>query len=172
MTTTTLARPIALDRGDVLRIRDGGGLTLRPQSGVLWVTEETFGDDRIVAPGDVCRLEGMGLALVYAHRASRIAIEVPATMERVPDLRVAVHGGDTSRPVALDAPVAPGPLARLRAWWRSVREASAHRALASAAAGGYAEHDLYVSSRRRRGASDRADAHPRDLLNRVFFPYH
>ena len=62
MTTLAKARPIALDRGDVLRIRDGGGITLRPQSGVLWVTEEARGDDRIIAPGDACRLEGMGLA--------------------------------------------------------------------------------------------------------------
>ena len=171
MTTTTLARPIALDRGDVLRIRDGGGLTLRPQSGVLWVTEETYGDDRIVAPGDVCRLEGMGLALVYAHRAARVAIDVPSTMERIPELRVAVHGGDASRPVAIDAP-APGLLARLRAWWRGVREASAQSVLAPAAVGGHAEHDLYVSSRRRRGAAKRFGVDVRDPLHRFFFPYY
>jgi hypothetical protein len=84
---------------------------------------------------------------------------------------VAVHGGDASRPVQLDAPVAPGPLARLRAWWRSVREASAHPALASAATGGFAEHDLYVSSRRRRGTAERRGADPRDALQRLCIPH-
>jgi len=172
MTTTTLARPIALDRGDVLRIRDGGGLTLRPQSGVLWVTEERFGDDRVITPGDVCRLEGMGLALVYAHRASRVAIDIPATLDRVPDVRIAVHGADVSRPVALDAPAAtPGFLARLRAWWLRSREARAQRLLPAAAIGGYAEHDLHVSSRRRRGGSSRFDIDPYGPLHGASLPY-
>lgn len=172
MSAPTQARPIALDRGDVLRIRDGGGITLRPQSGVLWVTEEAHGDDRIVAPGDVCRLEGMGLALVYAHRAARVAIDVPATAERVPDLRVAVHGGDVSRPVALDAPAgARGLLARLRVWWRGLREASVARSSRPVAVGGYAEHDLFVSSRRRRGGAGTVDLDPRDPMRRSFFPY-
>jgi hypothetical protein len=173
MSTTTLARPVALDRGDVLRIRGGGGLTLRPQSGVLWVTEEKFGDDRVIAPGDVCRLEGMGLALVYAHRASKVAIDIPDTLDRVPDVRVAIHGGDVSRPVALDAPAAtPGVLARLQAWWRHGRQARAWQLLPSAAVGGYAEHDLYVSSRRRRGASSRFDFDPRDPLHGASLPYY
>jgi hypothetical protein len=173
MNALTQARPIALARGDVLRIRDGGGITLRPQSGVLWITEEAHGDDRIVAPGDVCRLEGMGLALVYAHRASRVAIDVPATAERVPDLRVAVHGADVSRPVALEAPAgARGLLARLRVAWRELREASAARSLGPVAVGGYAEHDLFVSSRRRRGAGGAVDVDPRDPMRRFFFPYY
>jgi len=173
MSTPTLARPVALDRGDVLRIRDGGGLTLRPQSGVLWVTEEKFGDDRVITPGDVCRLEGMGLALVYAHRASKVAIDIPATLDRVPDVRIAVHGGDVSRPVALDAPAAtPGPLARLWAWWRRGREARAQRLLPAAAVGGYAEHDLHVSSRRRRGAASRFGIDPCDPLQSASFPYY
>jgi len=171
MTTTTLARPIALDRGDVLRIRDGGGLTLRPQSGVLWVTEEKFGDDRVITPGDVCRLEGMGLALVYAHRASKVAIDLPEALERVPDVRIAMHGGDQSRPVALDAPAAtPTLFARLAAWWRNLREVRPLPRLA--AVGGYAEHDLYVSSRRRRSLSARVAVDPRDALYRSFFPYY
>jgi hypothetical protein len=173
MTTTTLARPIALDRGDVLRIRGGGGLTLRPQSGVLWVTEEKFGDDRVIAPGDVCRLEGMGLALVYAHRASKVAIDLPGTLDRVPDVRIAMHGGDQSRPVALDAPAAtPGLFARLWAWWLRGREARARRLLPSSVRGGYAEHDLYVSSRRRRGVASRFDIDARDPLGRAYLPYY
>ena len=173
MTTTTLARPIALDRGDVLRIRDGGGLTLRPQSGVLWVTEEKFGDDRVIAPGDVCRLEGMGLALVYAHRASKVEIDLPETLDRVPDVRVAIHGGDVSRPVALNAPAAaPGLLARLSAWWRRVREASERTLVPSTPVGGYAEHDLYVSSRRRRGLAERFRVDPRDALHRALLPHY
>ena len=171
MTTTTQARPIALDRGDVLRIRGGGGLTLRPQSGVLWVTEERSGDDRIITTGDVCRLEGMGLALVYAHRASTVAIDVPATLDRVPDVRIAMHGGDDSRPVALHAPAAtPGLLARLWAWLQRGREARARRFLPAAAIGGYAEHDLYVSSRRRRGAP-RFDIDPCDPLHSTSLPH-
>ena len=70
MTSTTLARPVAMNRGDVLRIRDGAGLTLRPESGVLWVTEEKHGDDRVIAssgddnikggPGDDRLFGGLG----------------------------------------------------------------------------------------------------------------
>ena len=170
MTTTTLARPVALDRGDVLRIRDGGGLTLRPESGVLWVTEEKFGDDRVIAPGDVCRLEGMGLALVYAHRASRVVIEAPDGLERRPDVRIAMHGSDASKPVRLER-VRPARILReLAAAWRRLQHAFRRARLQPAAVGGHLEHDLYYTSRRRRGTAERFHVDPRDPLYRAYLP--
>jgi hypothetical protein len=171
MSTPTLARPVALDRGDVLRIRDGGGLTLRPESGVLWVTEEKHGDDRVIAPGDVCRLEGMGLALVYAHRASRVVIDARG-LDRVPDVRIAAHGADASRPVRLARGKAAGLAHAVVAAWRVLRRALARARTGAVADERLLEHDLYYSSRRRRGVAERFDVVPRDPLHRAFLPYY
>lgn len=172
MATTTLARPVALARGDVLRIRDGSGLTLRPESGVLWVTEEKLGDDRVIAPGDACRLEGMGLALVYAHRASRVVIEGPRALAGTAEVRIATHGDDASRRVRLDRPARrTGVAALVGAILRAVRRALRGRPAHDAAVGGYLEHDLNYSSRRRRGAAGRVALDPRAALMREHVPY-
>jgi len=170
MTMHAVSRPVALARGDVLRIRDGAGLTLRPESGVLWVTEERSPDDRVVAPGDMCRLEGMGLALVYAHRHSRVVIGVPATLERTPDVRLALHGADEARPVSLDAPAPAGLAGKVRALWQRLSRRRRSASLPSGAVGGHFEHDTMLSSRRPRGASGRVDVDPRDPLYRSWVP--
>lgn len=165
--TVTLARPVALDRGHVLRIRDGGGLTLRPESGVLWVTEEASNDDRVLAAGDAFRLESTGLALVYAHRASRVVIEAPRGFDRRPDVRIALHGADQSRPVPLWRE-RPARLVRtLVAAWRRFVRARGHARFAPAAVGGHEEHDLHYTSRRRRGLARRFEIDPRDPLYRA-----
>ena len=172
MTTATLARPVALDRGDVLRIRDGSGLSLRPESGVLWVTEEKLGDDRVIAPGDVCRLEGMGLALVYAHRASRVVIEAPRDLAHTPDVRIAAHGADASRPVRLDRPAKrTGLAAAIAALLRRLRRALRGADRREVAVGGHLEHDLHYSSRRRRGRAERFEPDPYAALRRTYAPY-
>jgi hypothetical protein len=170
MTMHAAFRPVALARGDVLRIRDGGGLMLRPTSGVLWVTEERNPDDRVIAPGDVCRLEGMGLALVYAHRNSRIVIDVPPSIERLPDVRLALHGADEARRVPLDLPVPTGLVGKVRALWRRIGRDSERSSAPEAAVGGRYEHDAFLSSRRKRGVAERFDADERDPLHRPWVP--
>lgn len=47
-TTSTLMTMI---RGELLRLSDAAGCTLRVQAGRLWVTEEGAGADHIVEPG-------------------------------------------------------------------------------------------------------------------------
>ena len=173
MTTEALVRPVALDRGDVLRIRDGGGLTLRPVSGVLWVTEEKHGDDRVIAPGDECRLEGMGLALVFAHRASRVVIEAPRGLGRIPDLRIAAHGADASRKVRLVSREKSAALVRtIVAGGRRLHRAFRGARRPVGEIGGRLEHDLHYTSRRRRGLAERFDIDRRDPLFRAHLPYY
>jgi hypothetical protein len=75
---TSVRKPIALDRDNLLRIYDGEGLRLTPASGVLWITEEQSANDTVLLPGETHRLEKPGLAVVQAHRAARILMELPA----------------------------------------------------------------------------------------------
>lgn len=171
MTTITLSRPVRLDRGDVLRIRDGGGLTVRPTSGVLWVTEERSRDDLVVGPGDACRLEGMGLALVYAQRAARVVIDAPARLARRADVRLAVHGSDDARAIPLTPP-RRGLVARLRALWRHLRRARPGAHAADVPVGGHYEHDLFLSSRRVRLDVEPRIESARGTLDRHLFPYY
>lgn len=74
---TSVQRTLALDRGNLLRIYDGEGMRLTPASGVLWITEEQSANDTVLLPGDTHQLEMPGLALVHAHRAARVVIELP-----------------------------------------------------------------------------------------------
>ena len=78
MTTTPVRKTIAIDQENVLRIYDGEGLRLTPASGVLWITEERSANDTVLLPGDTHRLAKPGLALVYAQRAARVVMELPA----------------------------------------------------------------------------------------------
>ena len=171
MTPRTLSRPVALDRGDVLRIRDGGGLAVRPTSGVLWVTEERSVDDRVVGPGETCRLEGMGLALVYAQRAGQVVIDVPARPARRPDVQLATHGGDDARPIALALPPRRALMPRLRALWRLVRARTRVHA-PDAPVGGWYAHDGFLSSRRRRGGAVPSVESPGARFDRRLLPYY
>jgi hypothetical protein len=169
MTPRTLSRPVALDRGDVLRIRHGRGVTVRPESGVLWVTEERMPGDVFVAPGALCRLEGMGLALLYAHRASRVVIDVPANAHWMLDVRLAMHGADDASPIRF-APRRRGLTDGLRALWRRllrVREGM----LIAVPVGGFDEHDRFLSSRRVRGDERERVSSPGGAFDRLLMPY-
>ena len=85
---STIARLVALDRGDVLRIKNGRGTRVRATDGVLWITEENSPDDHVLLPGGSLELAQTGLAVVLAHRAARVVVEVPAgvTPPRAVDL--------------------------------------------------------------------------------------
>ena len=75
----TLRKPVHLERGNLLRIVDGQGTQLIPASGVVWITEEQSANDTVLLPGETHRLEKKGLALVLAHRATRLLLKVPAS---------------------------------------------------------------------------------------------
>jgi hypothetical protein len=170
MTPRTLSRSVTLDRGDVLRIRDGAGLTVRPASGVLWVTEERSPADCILTPGISCRLEGRGLALVYAHRAARVEIDVPARPERRPDVRLAVHGEDASTPVPL-GPRRHGIVAQLRTLWRHLMRDRTRADAPRPPVGGHYAHDRFLSSRRKRGADAPRIETPGGPFDRPLLPH-
>ena len=72
-----IVKPIALDRGNLLRILNGRGTRIRVASGVLWVTEENNPDDHVLLPGDAIDLAEKGTAIALAHRPARVVIEVP-----------------------------------------------------------------------------------------------
>ena len=46
----TIVRPVALDRGNVLRIKNGRGTRVHATDGVLWITEENSPDDHVLLP--------------------------------------------------------------------------------------------------------------------------
>ena len=68
---------VALDRGNLLRIKNGRGTRIRVASGVLWITEENSPEDHVLRPGDAIDLTRTGLAIVLAHRVARVVVEVP-----------------------------------------------------------------------------------------------
>src|SRR5206468_2072120 len=70
-----IVRPVALDRGDLLCIRNGRGTRVHAVSGVLWITEENSPEDHVLLPGDAIDLAQTGTAIVLAHRTARVVIE-------------------------------------------------------------------------------------------------
>jgi hypothetical protein len=176
MTQHAYARQVALDRGDVLRIRDGAGTTVRAQSGVLWVTEECDHDDRVLGPGVSCRIAHAGIALVEAHRPARLVIEVPPGVDGPRDVRILFRGGEESQAVRFAKPRrALATLAtRAKALWRGfarvLRRASDK--YMSVPVGGHYEHDRFLSSRRPRGDLSRLPVVERFVPDRYRFPYY
>ncbi len=162
----TMRRAVRLDRGNVLRISDGGGLRLTATSGVLWITEEGKLEDVVLLPGETHRLESAGLALALAHRAACVRLEVPAGTFAPGYVEIAPADGAAGRrlafgagePFTLDA-IAPAirpALRRLAVIARNVAEACRR---AASTRGGFADARA-DSSPRVRGGSDERDAPP------------
>jgi len=57
---------LRLDRGQVLRLRDGAGATICAREGSVWITEENLARDIVLEPGRCYRLRQPGLAVVNA----------------------------------------------------------------------------------------------------------
>lgn len=68
---------VSLDRANSLRIRNGRGTRIRVASGVLWVTEENGLADHTLTAGDSLDLTCKGTAIAFAHRPSRVILDVP-----------------------------------------------------------------------------------------------
>jgi len=99
-----IVKPVALDRGNVLRIRDGRGTRLHLVSGVLWVTEEKSPSDHVLLPGDVVDLCQGGTAIASAHRVSRVVLEVPAGVAPPRMVEMAFADGESGERIALAVP--------------------------------------------------------------------
>ncbi len=99
-----IVRPVTLDRGNVLRIRNGRGTRIRAASGMLWITEENSPEDHVLLPGDVLALAQTGMALVLAHRAARVVVEVPVGVTPPRAVEMAPADGEAGRRIALATP--------------------------------------------------------------------
>jgi hypothetical protein len=59
-------RPVRLNRGQLLRIRDGAGVTVACLAGAAWVTQADDFRDIVLEAGESFVLDRPGLALVNA----------------------------------------------------------------------------------------------------------
>ena len=66
--------PLELVRGNMVRIEDGRGMTVRVASGEVWITEEGDPRDRFVTAGRVMRITSRGVTLVSALSRSSISL--------------------------------------------------------------------------------------------------
>lgn len=102
--TSPIVRPVVLDRGNLLRIRNGRGTRVRVASGVLWVTEENSPEDHVLLPGDAIDLVRPGLAIVLAHQGSRVVLEVPVGVTPPRAVEMAMADGEPGMRIALADP--------------------------------------------------------------------
>jgi Protein of unknown function (DUF2917) len=72
-----LREAVPLDRGDLLRVRDGRGALLYVQRGIAWLTQEHDARDVLIGAGDCFRIDRDGLALVQAHHNATITVTAP-----------------------------------------------------------------------------------------------
>ena len=100
--------PILLDTGNVLRIRDGGGMRVTTASGVLWITEENSTSDTVLLPGETHRVSHPGLTLVAAHWRSLALLEADPDVAPPRRVDVAVNEGAPGHRIAWHT--APGRL--------------------------------------------------------------
>ena len=101
---STIAGLVALDRGDVLRIKNGRGTRVHATDGVLWITEENSPDDHVLLPGGSRELALTGLAIVLAHRAGRVVVEVPAGVKPPRSVELTLDRGKRRVRIALAEP--------------------------------------------------------------------
>jgi Protein of unknown function (DUF2917) len=99
-----IVRPVALDRGNVLRIKNGRGTRVRAASGVLWITEENSPEDHSLLQGDAIDLTQKGTAIVFAHRPARVILELPRGVVPPGAVEMALADGEPGRSIALATP--------------------------------------------------------------------
>ena len=60
------AGALQLQRGQMLKVVDGAGSTIRASRGAVWITEENRPHDIVVEPGGCYRLRSRGVAVIEA----------------------------------------------------------------------------------------------------------
>lgn len=66
---------IDLQRGKLLRVREGAGSTVTAHAGMVWITEQDSPCDVVLQPGESFTLGRPGLALVQAFSEASVVIE-------------------------------------------------------------------------------------------------
>jgi hypothetical protein len=70
-------KALDLTHGDLVKLDDARGTTLRVTRGTLWVTQEHDRNDIVLNAGDVWTVERDGLTLVEAQTASGLCLVGP-----------------------------------------------------------------------------------------------
>ncbi len=68
---------LTLDRGMLLRVRDGNRLLVFVRVGLVWLTQQDDPRDTLLEAGTWFRLDRDGLALIYALRGASVTITAP-----------------------------------------------------------------------------------------------
>ena len=93
MLCTGYTKAMDLDRGDLVRLDDARGTTLRVTRGTLWVTQEKERNDVVLNAGEVWAVERDGLTLVEAQSNAGLCVVGPgATSSRLQLVRRAGRG--------------------------------------------------------------------------------
>jgi Protein of unknown function (DUF2917) len=95
MLCTGYTKAMDLDRGDLVRLDDARGTTLRVTRGTLWVTQEKELNDVVLYAGDVWAVERNGLTLVEAQSSAAVCLIGPGA--ETGHLRLAHRGGNRFR---------------------------------------------------------------------------
>jgi hypothetical protein len=66
---------VPLHRGQVLRVMDGAGSTIRSGRGTVWVTEENHPCDVILEAGASYRLRESGVAVIQALSEASLSLD-------------------------------------------------------------------------------------------------
>jgi len=66
---------LRLERGQMLKVRDGAGNTVCALEGAVWITEDHQARDIVLEQGNCYRLRNPGLAIVHAlTRSAAVAL--------------------------------------------------------------------------------------------------
>jgi hypothetical protein len=65
---------LRLVRGQVLKLRDSAGSTVRAERGAVWITEEDSRNDVVLEAGQSYRLERPGVTLLQAFADASLSI--------------------------------------------------------------------------------------------------
>jgi hypothetical protein len=118
----TRSRPVALGRGEILRLTGARGASVRVAAGSVWITEECRRDDIVLTPRGEHRIASGGRVVVASQPRARLVIEWPED-QAAPRIEVAAAEGAPGRQLgAADSrPVTPF------GWPAPWRSPAAHR---------------------------------------------
>jgi hypothetical protein len=69
---------LALRAGEVQRITDAAGSTVRIETGTVWVTQDSVHKDLVLEAGDTAVIESTGLVLLQAFAPTLVRVEAGA----------------------------------------------------------------------------------------------
>jgi Protein of unknown function (DUF2917) len=96
----------ALAAGELVRIENARGTSIRCAEGLLWVTQEGDHNDYVVSATDVLPIDRNGRTVVHAMRPTTFSIERTAVPGEVRTLRLDVDE-EALRPSTICASTAP-----------------------------------------------------------------